>query len=110
MDAPCVAPLSCSIVGDLLMISIGIDTLAHATVTECLVRDSGIPVGITILDKHEFARDVARAINAEREDGSTLLTDLLDKAAVMAFEDGSLGVSYRDPWETMSIGGGSVAD
>lgn len=88
------APLSCVITGDQLIISIGVDTLCWATVHECQNRDTGIPVGTKILDETEFARDVAGCLNFENEDGSTLLTNLLDAAALEAYEQGSLGIDY----------------
>jgi hypothetical protein len=42
-----------------------------------------------IADPTGFANDVIRALTAEEEDGSTLLTDLLDAACKDAVEDGA---------------------
>ena len=44
-----------------------------------------------VTDPLEFARDVRRALLMGAENGSTPLNDLLDKACLGAFEDGSLG-------------------
>ena len=44
-----------------------------------------------VVDSVEFAKDVMAAMLDEREDGSSLLTDLFDKALMIALEDGSLG-------------------
>jgi hypothetical protein len=87
--------LSCEVFDGKLVISIGVDTLAWATVHECENRETGIPVGTKILDATEFARDVQREILRESEDGSSMLTNLLDKAALKAYEQGSLGVYYE---------------
>lgn len=43
-----------------------------------------------------FAADVVREINAEGEDGSTLLTRMLDEAIKRAIENGSMAVEYID--------------
>jgi len=49
----------------------------------------------------QFARDVAKALRlellAEREDGSTPLSDLLDAACIRAIEDGSDAVVQYKP-------------
>ena len=58
---------------------------------------SGISVpNIKITDAQEFALEVARAINAEAEDGSTLLTRMLDKAISKAVESGCEGVDHKE--------------
>ena len=45
-----------------------------------------------VTDEVEFAKDVIHSLQTEEEDGSTPLTDLLDKMCVHAVEDGSTGV------------------
>jgi len=45
-----------------------------------------------VTDPIEFAQDIKRAMLDEREDGSTPLSDFLDKMAIAAVEDGSTGV------------------
>lgn len=49
-----------------------------------------------VTDKQEFADEVRHALCDEREDGSTILTDLFDKACWNAIEDGCLGVFKID--------------
>lgn len=51
-------------------------------------------LSFTVSDIDVFSRDVAKEINAEDEDGSTLLTRMLDDAIRKAVENGSEGVDY----------------
>jgi hypothetical protein len=44
-----------------------------------------------VSDPVEFAEDVVRAMDDEAEDGSTPLSDFLDKMCMDALEDGSIG-------------------
>ena len=63
-----------------LTIEIGIDVNAHSALYS--------PFACELVDRG-FALDVKRALTDEREDGSSLLTDMLDAAARKAVEDGS---------------------
>jgi hypothetical protein len=84
--------LRCIVQDGKLVIEIGIDVLAFASVrAPFLVKDGrgGEERGAIILDPEGWARDVEYALTAEAEDGSSLLTDLFDKAARLAWEDGS---------------------
>lgn len=49
---------------------------------------------VRITDQREFAAAVADAINREDEDGSTMLTRMLDDAIMAAVEDGCEGVDH----------------
>jgi hypothetical protein len=49
---------------------------------------------IKITDSQKFAREVVAEINRESEDGSTLLTRMLDKAISNAVEAGCEGVNH----------------
>ena len=80
-----------------LVITIGVQTLAHATA----FADWSNPFDeaaddyirtFAIEDAPQFAKDVVSAMLDEREDGSTPLSDFLDKMAQAAIEDGSLGL------------------
>jgi len=80
-----------------LVIAIGVQTLAHATA----FADWSNPFDeaaddyirtFAIADEGEFAKDVVRAMLAEGEDGSTPLSDFLDRMAQAAIDDGSLGL------------------
>lgn len=90
--------LEVAIVDGELVIRIGVHTIAHAVTyaewanpyddnAQDYVRTFAIE------DANEFAADVLRALCDEREDGSTLLTEVLDKASEAAVNDGSLGLS-----------------
>lgn len=93
-------PLSCKVEGDELVIRIGIDTLAWAAQSER--RDTPFWVyewekaeyvpRWKIISNLEWAKDVAREINREEEDGSSPLTNLLDKASENALDQGSIAV------------------
>jgi hypothetical protein len=94
-------PLEMIIKKDQLIISIGIDTLAFAfenspqnTPYNEELKD--YPKTYLITDKTEFARDVISALRDEREDGSTIFTDLLDKACMDAVNDGSIAVEENN--------------
>lgn len=88
-------PLNVSVRNGRLLIEIGVDVLAHAVSysdwanpfdekANDYIRD------FAIIDAEEFARDVANAMNDEREDGSTPLSDFIDSASKAAVDDGSL--------------------
>lgn len=49
-----------------------------------------------VTNLNRFVEEVVDALNNEREDGSTFITDALDKAIVEAIESGAEGVKYRD--------------
>ncbi len=83
-----------------MVIRIGIDTLAWAAQAER--RDTPfwtyewekaeyVPRW-KIIDNLEWARDVVCEITREEEDGSSLLTNLLDEASENALNQGSLAV------------------
>lgn len=94
-------PLTVKVSPDgVLTIEIGVDTLAFATlcseyVWRCADAETGKP-GMTrpdalfkITNADGFASDVSAALTEESEDGSSLLTRLLDSAAEKAIEDGA---------------------
>lgn len=97
-------PLSCKIEQNEVVIRIGIDTLAEAAEYE--TREPFWPYDDNtgnwyqrwkIVDRGEWARDIVHHLNDEAEDGSSLLTDLLDKASDIALDYGSLGVEEFEP-------------
>lgn len=90
--------LKCKLTGGRLVISIGIDTLAHAFVVgpvgDELTRNDDHALRVTDTDK--FAAEVVRALTSEEEDGSSPLTNLFDTAFRDAINDGAEGVYWRD--------------
>lgn len=55
---------------------------------------SDVPV-VKITDQRDFAEAIAEAINTEAEDGSTMLTRMLDEAIMLAVENGCDGVDHN---------------
>lgn len=82
------SPLRVEVAHGKLSISLGVDRL------DCFLHAPQIE------DKEGFANDVAMSLSREREDGSTILTDLLKKVVLDAVEHGSPNVSYSDPYDT----------
>jgi hypothetical protein len=92
--------------GGRLIISIGVETLAfgveHAPGPPLSVYDDDACAFINakVIDPDVFAGEVLQALVNEAEDGSSMVTGLLDGAAVKAWEDGAMGV--RGPGEDLS--------
>lgn len=80
--------LHAEVVGDELVIRIGVATLAHACVEGCTGEVAG-----QVTDARGFAEDVVGALLDEAEDGSSRLTKLLDDAMEAAINDGSIHVA-----------------
>lgn len=83
-------PLRCEVAHGRLAIVIGVNTLAFAD-----KERMDETMGIRVSDPVGFARDVAAELRKEREDGSTILTDLLDLAMERAKDNGSTAIEYR---------------
>lgn len=85
-------PLSASVTKHgTLCIELGVDVVAFAAVFNP-TTDQGVTdprERYTVTNKPGFAREVVSALTEEREDGSSLLTDVLDKATEKAIDDGS---------------------
>lgn len=90
-------PLSARVERGRLVIEIGAHVLAHASAYSDWAnpfdeqRDDYIRT-FAIEDPDQFAKDVVGAMLSEREDGSTPLSDFLDKMMLAAIEDGSTGL------------------
>lgn len=91
-------PLAVKVAGGKLTIEIGIHTLAHAVAFadwSNRYTESGDYVRtFAISEPEQFAGDIAHAMEDEREDGSTPLSDFLDKMAEAAIDDGAMGAEY----------------
>lgn len=97
-------PLSVSVEDGQLRIIIGVNVLAYAVSYSdwaCKWRDGqGDDSGdyfrdFAITDAKLFAEDVARAMLNEEEDGSSPLSNFLDKATEAAVDDGSMACEYE---------------
>lgn len=89
--------LDVSIERGALVVRIGIETLAHAVTYSDWANPYEEATGdyvrsFAIVDAAQFASDVADAMLNEREDGSTPLSDFIDKMSQAAVDDGSIGL------------------
>ena len=84
-------PLKCEVSGDLLVVSIGINTLAWAA----LKKNGGPLDGVCVIDKVQFAKDVSLAITSEDETGDGPLNRFLDEMIQLAADQGSPGLKYK---------------
>lgn len=75
-----------------LTISIGIDTLCHAV---SIGRSYGMG-DLSINNADVFAAEMLNELNAESEDGSTMVHNMLDTAASQAIDNGAEGAEYDD--------------
>ncbi len=90
-------PLTARVTSGKVVIEIGVETLAHAaSYAEWANRydaESGDYLrDFAITDPSVFAKEVVRAMLDERENGSSPLSDFLDKAMQDALDDGADGV------------------
>ena len=89
--------LEVHIIDGQLVVRIGVETLACASDHSDFSTPYDDKVGDfvpkwKVIDQLEFAKDVARELRREEEDGSSLLTNVLDKAIEAAIGQGSLGI------------------
>ena len=86
----CESPLRVNIEDGELVIRVGINRLdgndCHPDIPELKFDDT-----------EQWAKDVSYEIEREEENGQTPLGDLLDKAMIMAIENGSTGMSVDSP-------------
>lgn len=90
-------PLRCKAVAGEIDMRIGVETLRFAAENheEFWDGESGTDVpAIKITNSVIFAQEVVLAINEEAEDGSTLLSRMLDEAIKQAVENGCEGVDH----------------
>jgi hypothetical protein len=80
--------LAVALVDGRLVISIGVNTLAHAT---AYADDP-----VKIVDPDLAAEEIVRELTREEEDGTTPVHKLLDKAVFDAWENGGEGFAYLD--------------
>jgi len=92
-------PLKTRVTNGVLRIEIGVNTLAECIAVgnafhKCDNSAKQYIRDFAIIDAVQFARDIARELEAEKEDGSSPLSMLFDQAAQSAIDDGSLGVEF----------------
>lgn len=76
-------PLRIAVIGDELIISIGVSTLAYA------LQNGPDTFGAQITDAKSFAKDIAHELGYAPNDGDSLLQCLISEAANRAVEGGS---------------------
>lgn len=81
-------PLRCYIDHGVIHISIGQETVAFCALHHPELEDGKYKV----IDPQIFALDLVREINNEEEDGSTLLTRMLDEAIIRTIGNGTEGI------------------
>ncbi len=91
------APLDVKVEHGALVVRIGIETLAHAVTYSEWANPYDEATGdyirsFAIVDVPQFASDVADEMLREREDGSTPLSDFIDKMSEEAINQGSIGL------------------
>lgn len=91
-------PLRCRVKDGALRFEIGVEVLKFAAERHPEFWDgwSGEDTpNIIVTNARAFAREVERALNREEEDGSTLLSKMIDLAIVDAVGDGCEGVDHE---------------
>lgn len=91
-------PLNVVVRNGVLIISIGITTLADCTLMQQrdLLESPDADLGWRFVDVPEFAKDVIRAMTHEDEAGASPLTNFIDKMCIDAIQDGTLGVEFDE--------------
>jgi hypothetical protein len=97
--------LKVSVKNGRLIISIGVNTLAHAVSYAGWACPFDEEKGdyirtFAVADPEAFAKHVQMAMLEEREDGSSLLSDFLDKASEAAINDGAEGCEFDQQIKT----------
>lgn len=85
-------PLRCTFKDNVLSITLDAETLKCAT--ENHPTWSGLDSAYVVEDEKVYAAEVVTSLNSEREDGSTLVTDMIDAAIEHAIENGCEGIKY----------------
>lgn len=86
-------PLTCEVVDGAIRITVDAATLKWATEHhDTYWLPDTDTYSVKVADQDEWLQSVARHIEDEREDGSSLLTDLFDKAIEAAVEQGEEGL------------------
>jgi hypothetical protein len=90
-------PLEVEIKNYELVIHIGLESLAYAADQSDLFNPydpekNNFVRQFQVSDAEEWAKDINRELTREEEDGSSMLTNLFDKAFEKALDQASLGV------------------
>jgi hypothetical protein len=86
------APLEVMVGDGKLLISIGLATLSK-TVAYSLNNENLFDGTVTVLDDDEFAAAIAEQLRTDEDEGNSSIQQLLDNAALRAFENGAEGIA-----------------
>lgn len=81
--------------GDDVVIRVPIAALAEEHVIPSDLLDSEFRPKVRVTDAAAFAADFVHALNAEAENGDTMVHRLLDQAFTLAVGEGSEAVDYK---------------
>jgi hypothetical protein len=73
-----------------IVITLSIEAITH-TLRMLITDDNGDPE-YRVIDAVKFAKDVAMELRREEEDGTTLVSEMLDAAVERAVENGAEGI------------------
>lgn len=79
--------------GDEIVIRVPIEAIPHAASVAFDEQYGEGEHDISVVDAPVFAKELLRELVAEKEDGTTLVDEMLDKACVRAAENGAFGLS-----------------
>ena len=85
--------------GDWIVLAIHVDTIKHVTEGHPQLEwlnDESEPIPPVVTDMNMFVSELVGALNAESEDGSTLVTGMIDDAIVAAVENGARGIEIEE--------------
>lgn len=89
--------LEITVTDDQLVMTIGLDCLVNAVTAQPAWPPCGEDgEACKVLDRKQFIADLVHELQREAEDGTTLVHEALDSAAIAAVENGSEAVEYGD--------------
>lgn len=87
-----------------LVIRIGIETLrVSAECSDLFLDDTTLSSRLRVTEPLQFACEVARELEREEEDGTTLIHLMFDKAFERAVEQGAEGVELIEPTDPVAF-------
>ena len=85
--------------GDWIVLAIHVDVLKHAAELAPIlefINDEGECFGAVVTDADVFVNELVSQLNYEGEDGSTLVTRMIDDAIESAVEHGARGIKVAE--------------
>ena len=85
--------------GDWIVLAIHVDVLKHVAESSPIlefINDEGESFGAVVTDADVFVNELVSQLNYEGEDGSTLVTHMIDDAFDSAVEHGARGIKVAE--------------